>query len=163
MIRSASTWSFNVVKQLLARTSDSVVGGYIATTAPALQSHGLGAEHLIIKSHEPDEMARAMIKQRLCRTVYTYREPPDATLAEEASTARVRASLELLRFQVEAGGVRCLWYDDIVERLGACVQAIADYLQLDLAADAIAEVAERLSRENVRRVIRFYFNATAST
>jgi hypothetical protein len=158
MIRSASTWSFNVVKQLVSRTSDSVVGGYADAVAQAMRQHGLGADHLIIKCHQPDDVARAMIRQRLCRTIYTFREPLGAILSEgsepEASAARIKASLELLRFQIEAGGVRCLWYDDIVADPLGCVQAIADYVQLDLPATAVAEVAERLSRENVRRVIR---------
>jgi hypothetical protein len=67
---------------------------------------------------------------------------------------RLKHSLELMRFQVETGGVLCLWHDDIVERRGECVQAIATYLQLALAPDAVADVAERLSRDNVRRMIK---------
>jgi hypothetical protein len=164
MIRSASTWSFNVVKQLIARNPEpmTMVGGYADAIERAMLEHGGGADHLVLKCHNPDALGRAMIKQRLCRTIYTFREPLDVVVSAhsatddhiEATTERIRASLDLLCFQIEAGGVRCLWYDDIVARPRDCVQAIADYLGLGLPAPAVDEVAERLSRDNVRRLIK---------
>ncbi|MBI3513619.1 MAG: sulfotransferase domain-containing protein [Proteobacteria bacterium] len=171
MIRSGSTWSFNVVKQLLARAAPAVRGGYADEVGEALRLHGAAADHLVVKCHAPDVLGRAMIKQRLCRTIYTYREPLEAVVSAiglknshlEEATARIKASLELLRFQIEAGGVRCLWYGDVVENPQACVEAIAEYLGLALPPEAIVEVAERLSRENVRRLIKAQARSASQT
>jgi hypothetical protein len=162
MGRSGSTWSFNVVKQLLAHTSVSVRAGYLDAVGEALAREGPVCDHLIVKTHVPDAVGLALIKQRSCRTIYTYREPLDSILsameslgqALEPTADAVKASLDLMRFQVEAGGVRSVWYDDIVERPQDVVRAIADYLELALPDDAIAGVAARLSRDNVRRIIR---------
>ncbi len=162
MPRSGSTWSFNVVRLLLAHLSDSVRSGYADTVGEALRINGRTAEHVVVKCHVPDDIGRALIKQRACRTIYTYRDPLDSVLsAVEAfkrrfddQLASVRESLDLMRFQVEAGGVLCLWYDELITRDRDAVQAIADYLDLTLPAEAITEVAERLSRASVRRLIK---------
>ena len=162
MARSGSTWSFNVAKQLLRRVSGSVRAGYADTVGEALRVHGQTAEHVVVKCHDPDDVGRALIKQGLCRTIYTYREPLDAVLSAveaferpfEGAVAVTQASLALMRFQVEAGGVLCLWYGDVVGRSREAVAAVADYLGLALPADAITEVADELSRDNVRRLIK---------
>src|SRR5579871_230735 len=145
MARSGSTWSFNVAKQLLRRVSGSVAAGYGDAIGEALQLHGQTAEHLVVKSHNPDGVGRALIKQGLCRTIYTYRDPLDAILSAveafdrtvEGVTDVIRDSLALMRFQVEAGGVLCLWYGDLVTRDRDAVAAIAAYLGLALSDDVI--------------------------
>jgi hypothetical protein len=162
MGRSGSTWSFNVVKQLLAQTSVSVRAGYLDAVGDALAREGPVCDHLIVKTHVPDAVGLALIKQRACRTIYTYREPLGSILSTmeargqtlEPAADAVKASLDLMRFQVEAGGVHLVWYDDIVERPQEVVQAIARYLELVLPEAAIAGVATMLSRDNVRRIIR---------
>jgi hypothetical protein len=160
MRRSGSTWSFNVVKQLLARTSSAVQSG-AGDLGDLLRRQGAACEHVIFKTHAPEELGRALIKQRACRTVFTYREPLDSILSGmetfgdplDTQIDGVKNDLDVMRFQVEAGGVLCVWYGDIVERTHEVVQAIADYLALALPADAVADVATMLSRDNVRRVI----------
>lgn len=164
MVRSGSTWSFNVVKQLLLRTGRQVRSGYADAVGDALLRYGEDDAHVVIKSHTPDRLSRALIKQGGCRTVYTYRQPLEVILSLSPrdeidggfnrTAQTVKESLELMRFQVEAGGVRFVWYGDIVERGRDVVQAIADYLELVLDPQAISEVADGLSRENVRRIIK---------
>src|SRR5437016_1368644 len=58
MIRSGSTWSFNVVKRLLGRISTSVYGEYSDAVGQSLLSHGDGYEHRVIKCHAPDVFGR---------------------------------------------------------------------------------------------------------
>jgi hypothetical protein len=163
MPRSASTWSFNVIKQLLARVSGSMSAGFSDAIGEPLQLHGQAFEHVIVKSHNPDALGRALIKQRACRTVYTYREPLHSILSAsetfggaplEKQIDTFDSALELMRYQFEAGGVLLVWYGDVIERTRDVVQVIADYLGLALPGEAITEVAAMLSRENVRRVIR---------
>jgi hypothetical protein len=162
MYRSGSTWSYNVVKQLLRRASGTVRGGYTNAIGQALTTYGEKDDHIVVKSHAPDGLGRALIKQRLCRAVYTYREPVDGILsAMEAFKNQldpmldiVKASLELMRFQVETGGVLFIWYGDITGSPQDVVQRIADYLGIALASEDIADIATMLSRDNVRRIIK---------
>src|SRR5579871_5554944 len=81
MNRSGSTWSYNVVRQLLTRQGGTVGGGYVNEVGEALLRGGQRFDHLVFKTHGPDDYGRVLIKQRLCRTIYTYREPLDAVLS----------------------------------------------------------------------------------
>lgn len=161
MIRSGSTWSYNVVRQLLARSATHVHATYSDSPTEVLQQHGLDADHVVVKCHDPDQAGRVLIKQRLCRTIYTYRDPleclasgADVGMAFTPTLARLKASLELFEFQQAAGDVHVVWYDEIVGRPRDRVRAIADYLQLGASDEDVDGVAEMLSRENVRSAIR---------
>jgi hypothetical protein len=161
MIRSGSTWSYNVARLLLARCAPRVIGGYADSPVPVFLQHGLDVDHCVLKCHEPDRAARALVKHRLCRTIYTYREPIDCLssgaaigMPFDAMLKRLRASLELFQFQIETGGVHVIWYDDITGRPRDRVRTIADYLELDAGDEIVDTVAEMLSHENVRQVIR---------
>ena len=56
MIRSASSWSYNAARLLLARHSDKLVCGYSDDIGKALKE-AKNAEHIIIKTHKPDNSA----------------------------------------------------------------------------------------------------------
>lgn len=161
MIRSGSTWSYNVARLLLGRCAPRVHGIYSDSPTEVMLHHGLDVDHCVIKCHDPDRAARVLIKHRLCRTIYTYREPIDCLastadlgLSFEPTLERLRASLELLEFQRAAGGVHLVWYDDIIERPRDRVRAIADYLELEVGDEIVDAVAEMLTRDRVRYVIR---------
>ncbi len=95
---------------------------------------GKTSEHLVVKTHVPDAIGQALIKQRSCRTIYTYREPLDGILSAmqafghtfEHATDYVKTSLDLMRFQVEAGGALLVWYGDVIERAPDVVQGDRD-------------------------------------
>src|SRR5689334_6987680 len=161
LIRSGSTWSYNVARLLLARRAPRVHGVYADSPVPVLLHHGLDVDHCVLKCHAPDHDARVLIKHRLCRTIYTYREPiacvasnGDFGVPFKQTLAQLRASFELFQFQRDSGGVHFIWYDDIVSRPRERVHTVASYLELDLDGADIDAVAEMLSYENVRHVIR---------
>ncbi|MBV8167068.1 MAG: sulfotransferase domain-containing protein [Alphaproteobacteria bacterium] len=161
MIRSGSTWSFNVVRLLLGRASPHVLSLYTDNPTEILLKQGINVDHLVIKCHQPNPPGRALIKHRLCRTIYTYREPiecltsgADLGMPFQPTLERLRDSLELFQFQLAAGGVHMVWYDDITSRPRDRVRAIADYLELDASDETVDSVSEMLSYESVRHVIR---------
>src|SRR5260221_4286984 len=162
MIRSGSTWSFNVVKRLLGRISTSVYGEYSDAVGESLLRHGDGYEHRVIKCHAPDLFGRMLIRQRACRTIYTYRDPLESMLSGGVALEKdfetladlVKQSLDLFGYELACGGVHFIWYEDLVGRSHARVRSIAEYLDLGLDDAAITEVAEMLTHDNVRKIIK---------
>jgi hypothetical protein len=161
MGRSGSTWSFNVVKLLMREHSETTHACYTDDVASSFMEAGARPEHIIVKCHVPDYFGRFLIKHRMCRTVYTFREPLEVlTSALEAFGGEfephlngLSASLDLLRFQAETGGVHAIWYDDILERSPERVAALADYLGIECSRQRIDEIATMMERENVRRIL----------
>ncbi len=76
MQRSGSTFSFNVVRELLAARGSTAT---IATnsTVDALEEGG-ACDHLIIKSHVPDQLADILIRIGAIKCICTIRKPQDA-------------------------------------------------------------------------------------
>lgn len=162
MIRSGSTWSYNVVKMLLKEHSDATNAIYSDDIATAFITAGAGADHVVIKSHTPDHLGRFMMKHHMCKTVYTFRNPLDSFASGIQSFGNefdmhlkhIVDSLDLLAFQVECAGVHFVWYDEILERPEERVFALADYLGVSIAPERLSSIARMFERENVRNTIR---------
>lgn len=75
MYRSGSTFSFNVVRELLAARG-GVLGHAVDSLGPALFSPDHA--HLILKSHAPDEFCTELVRLGAIRCVCTYRKPEDS-------------------------------------------------------------------------------------
>jgi hypothetical protein len=75
MHRSGSTFSFNIVKETLAQTGpvEIVVGNLINSSVA--RAHN---QHLVLKTHFPDEDILQRIKDGSVRCVCTIRRPADA-------------------------------------------------------------------------------------
>jgi hypothetical protein len=161
MGRSGSTWSFNVVKLLMREHSETTHACYTDDVASSFMEAGARPEHIIVKCHVPDYFGRFLIKHRMCRTVYTFREPLEVLTSAletfggefEPHLNGLTASLDLLQFQAETGGVHAIWYDDILERSPDRVAALADYLGIDCSRQRSDEIAAMMERENVRRIL----------
>lgn len=79
MQRSGSTFSFNVVREILeSRGSVKVVS--TNSLLEALDSD-LNSDHLIIKTHAPDELMNILIAKKAIKCVCTYRKPEDAVVS----------------------------------------------------------------------------------
>ncbi|MHB8848651.1 MAG: hypothetical protein ACYC43_09430 [Burkholderiales bacterium] len=74
MPRSASTFSFNIARELLGDTG-RVVAISDNTLNPKLAGE---ADHLIIKTHNPDQPLMEMIAGKTIPCICTYRKPEDA-------------------------------------------------------------------------------------
>lgn len=76
MQRSGSTFSFNVARELLqSRGSVAIVS---TNSLEEAFSVGRNAEHLIIKTHAPDEKVNSLIATGEFKCVCTIRKPEDA-------------------------------------------------------------------------------------
>jgi len=163
IIRSGSTWSFNVARLLLARGATAVRGEFSNKIRTAIR-HGVAArvEHHVIKAHEPDRFGKRMIAEGRCRTICTYRDPLDCIASGieafgetfEDMVTLTRRHLELLKLQREAGGVHFVWYDDIVERPHERIRAIADYLGQSVDEYEVRRISRSMDRDSVSRLVK---------
>lgn len=76
MPRSGSTFSFNIVREiLLLRGSVACLSGLALPDAETLQK----TDHFILKTHNPSEHVLDLIRSGEVKAVCTYRKPEDAT------------------------------------------------------------------------------------
>lgn len=137
MPRSGSTYSFNIVRELLTARGQT----YCEATdspRPAIIRGGQ-ADHVILKGHHLDEPGQQMIRDGELKTICTIRDPFDA----------VASLMEVFGFTLEVAtdGVSrwIAWYDGLQRRvltLGyediagdpcGLIQRIVDFLGLESA------------------------------
>jgi hypothetical protein len=80
MPRSGSTWSFNVVLHLLCRAEPGCVlhSGYEESLPRFLEWTPPSATGAVLKCHDLDPLARALVQMGAALVIYTWREPADA-------------------------------------------------------------------------------------
>jgi hypothetical protein len=160
MPRSASTWSYNVVLELLRRTTDNLVhGGYSDDTSLYLAEAPLESEHLVLKCHAHDAVARALLHAGAAKAVYTHREPAAAVesamwmfgLDFETAVSTVEGSLELLELHRRVRTGLVVSYDEITTAPQQAVGRIATFLGVHAGPAVIDAVVEATSLGRVRQ------------
>jgi hypothetical protein len=155
MPRSASTWSFNVVLNMLRSSQPirEVYGDYDEDIARFLDSIPSTATHGVVKCHKLDFHGRALALSGTAKAIYTWRDPADAVVScmrmfdydFERSLSAVDSSLELYHFHRRETDALILDYERIVSATIEAVRDIAVFLGLDDQADLISAVAEQTS------------------
>jgi hypothetical protein len=159
MVRSGSTWSYNVVVNLL-RAADSrrVFGLYSeAPTVLAAAVHPRDS-HLVIKSHDLGPYAQDLCLHGKIRTVYTWRDPYDALVSCTRMFGRtvdhwlevMRGALRVWAFHRRTNTAHIVSYAQMMAQPQEEIELIAAYLGLTVTAEQIAAVARKLSFRQVR-------------
>jgi len=78
MYRSGSTFTFNVVRELLQSDGTIETYAWLKTVDSATIYKQSVTKHVIIKTHEPDDLTYALIKLNAVKTICTLRKPEDA-------------------------------------------------------------------------------------
>src|SRR5260370_23730798 len=126
MPRSGSTWSFNVTLGLLRRClpGEEIQSGYSETPVEFLKAAVPTASHVVLKCHFLTPLARALVRTRAAKVVYTSRDLPDAIASWRGIFGRrfeegLRAagsSLELLAFHRSDGNAATISYAELLPR-----------------------------------------------
>lgn len=164
MPRSASTWSFNVVLELLQRSSPAqrVYGGFDEDTGRFLESVPSAARHVVLKCHTLDQLGRVLTRAGAAKVIYTWRNAADAIASFitmfggdfEHAFAVMRTSLDLLRFHRTSGNAVVLSYELITADPSEAIHRIAAYLGLRTDAETIRQVADETSFERMSERVR---------
>jgi Sulfotransferase domain len=161
MQRSGSTWSFNVVKGLLAhcKPGEEIYGGYDENIADFFASVPHTARHVVLKCHLLDPVGKAMARSGQARIIYTWRNLPDALVSFmtmfggdfEHAFLVLTASLVIYRFHVRGKNALMIGYDELLNQPREAVQRVAAYLGLEPAPAVIDQLVHEQSLEQVRQ------------
>ncbi len=130
MIRSGSTFSFNIVKEILAQTGTVDIS--FANSIDSSVFSRADNQHFILKTHSPDEDILARIKQGSIRCVCTIRRP------EDSIASFIKAFGLPLEFGIESVKQWLDWYRLVSQLVLSIDYGIID-LQRRLAVTRIIE------------------------
>jgi hypothetical protein len=164
MPRSASTWSFNVVMQLLRRAyvGEQVHGGYGENVAEFLAAAPPTMSHVVLKCHTLDHVGRALAQTKAAKAVYTWRSVSDALASFmtmfgydfDHALSMMHQSLELYQFHLQNGNSVTVGYREITEQPLDAIERISKYLGLQLDVQIIADIGDEMSLEQMAKKVK---------
>ena len=162
MIRSGSTWSFNVAMELvrLCQPNRKVFGFYNENPAVLLASARPRFSHLVIKSHKLDPSAYELCHAGTIKAIYTWRDPYDVIVScmrmwghsVDHWTGALRNALRVWSFHRATGSGCIVSYESIIKSPVAIVNNIASYLELQIEPDQACQIAKTTSLEHLKSV-----------
>lgn len=159
MVRSASTWSYNVAVHLLKSTGREVFGGYDEDIARFLASAPPETPYLVLKSHSLEQAGRTLVDDGKAKAIFTCRDLADSAVSFmrmfeadfEHAYSTLTGSLELYRYYRRSGGSLILGYREITTQPRAAIGRIASYLEVAANAEALEKIAEETSLSRLRQ------------
>ena len=162
MMRSASTWSYNIARQVLLcglSGQRATVGvGYEEGERLEKAIFDASAPNVygIFKTHSMTNRVIQLINIGAVRNIFTIRDPRDAVLSRnrfvdetiETSIARIKSSILPAKHFAKSATL-FLRYDDIVNSPAAVIDAIAKHIDVELPVDVIDQLVDKNSRDNV--------------
>lgn len=151
MMRSASTWVYNVVFTLLkAAFPDKDVRRTANANSIAAMEAMAGADWAIVKCHGLDENARAIFLEGKARAIYTHRDIYDAVasllvmfrFSFSDVLQLMEASLDAYDFHCATGNYLCVDYESIAGNPCEVIRTISDFLDVSAPSGTIERIAE---------------------
>jgi len=161
IVRSASTWSYNVAIAVLRHSAQDVYGGYDENLQRFLCSLPPSCVHAVLKCHSLDTAGLGLAQLQAAKIIYTWRDLADATASFmtmfdvdfEQAIAAMSSSLDLYRHH-RSNGALILSYEAITQQPTESVAAIASYLNVAAHQELIAEIAEAHSFDRMRKKVK---------
>jgi hypothetical protein len=155
---SASTWVFNVVRELMISAAGaSSIRACYAEDVAGLPEEDRSRGHLIIKTHHGSAALDAWLTAHQARIVLSIRDPRDASLS---MSQRFRAPLEQSAqwlvadcqrvMRLAAAGHPLLRYEERFFEGQQALQGLAQALNVTLEPAVIAAIGERYTTQAVR-------------
>lgn len=163
MVRSGSTWAFNVVLRLLQLSASDwkIFHAYAAEPGPLLPALDPTYSHALIKTHVLDDLARNMCRSGEIRSVYTWRDPYDAIascikfgVTFENSVGAVQNALDVWSFHESTKSACIIPYPSIVREPERAIRQIIVYLDLTIGQEQLERVAHETSLESMRQACK---------
>src|SRR5258708_4909325 len=161
MLRSGSTWSFNVALRLLRSCDPNRKTFGIFSESPAVLAAAVMPRysHLVIKSHALDASTHELCRTGAVKTIYTWRDPHDVVISclrmfgysVEHSIGLIQNALRTWSFHRATNSAFIVSYDTIMSRPSAGIAGIADFLGLTIEPEILSQIGEELSFENMKR------------
>ena len=161
MPRSASTWSFNVVRTLLEDRGTDVYTAYDENLYRFFTSAPASSRDLVLKCHSLDAMGLSLVRSGAAKLVFTCRDAVDASASFmemfepdfERTFVIMKMALDLLAQHRKHGRALLLDYADLVADGPTAVRRVADYMGLAAADDRVAAIADTFGLAQMRRKV----------
>jgi hypothetical protein len=157
---SASTWVFNIVRELVAATvgPDRLLTFYADEPGQLPEESARGGHHIVLKSHHGSHDLDAWLREREAPIVLSLRDPRDASLSMaqrfaaplQHSVQWIARDCQRLARLAEHGYPLLRFEDRFFEDRGA-VDRLADGLGISCAAAVKDSIFARYRTEAVRR------------
>jgi hypothetical protein len=152
MIRSGSTFSFNIARELLLRSGSAVTAFANSFGGVPLES----STHLILKSHAPDKSVTDEVKDGTLACICTVRKPEDAIasfmrafgFSLEESISAVNAWLSW--YSSVFKHVLTIEYEAIDEFPRNVISRIDEFLTGDTCDERSSALAEKYSKSDLK-------------
>ena len=152
MVRSGSTWSFNVALQLL-RSCDpnrKAFGTYNDNPGVLAAAIKPRFSNLVIKSHRLDPFVQESCVRGAIKTIYTWRQPYDVVASCVQMfgssvphwTGVLRKELRVWSFHLATNSACIVSYEEIIKEPCAAIERIAGYLGLAIESEQLRGIAE---------------------
>lgn len=167
MPRSASTWSFRVVVELLERQcpGDLIHKGYRQNLVQFTKDAPAGVRHVVMKSHPLTPLGRNLLRVGAVKVIYTWRDLADAVVSGLETFARGGATfeifldsfdeaLEVLAFHRREGMALEVCYADVMADARGQVERIARHLwPQGVRSEIVDEVCAATSMGAAERMV----------
>jgi hypothetical protein len=163
MMRSGSTWSFNVVRLILERHGelDGTLPRWVGALAEVdrfIEAQRSNPKQVLVKVHRPGPFTRDLIASGEARNLFTHRDPRDAIASMQEMWGwqlcdmirHLRIISEMVDGYRKSGHTLLLPYADIVARPGETIVAIASYLGVALDATEVEAIDAQTNRKAAR-------------
>jgi hypothetical protein len=160
MLRSGSTWSFNVALMLLRSgdTDRETFGLYNEKAAVLGAALRPRSTHVVVKSHVLDPSNYDLCRTGAVKAIYTWRDPYDVVASclrmfgspVEDCLQALRSALQVWAFHIETNSAWIVPYESIISQPAEVIANLACYLGLAMRAEHVNQIAAEMSFENVR-------------
>lgn len=162
MLRSASTWSYNVCRLLLEAQNMEFEGGFVGEGEEVdnfIKHYSLAHQNLLIKSHKPGPQSIQYISEGKAQSIYTYRDPRDSLcsglqFSEFDFSSLLIGGVNSLRaltfYQDKSLFVR---FDNVKISPMQEIERISRYLGFDCEVSVYEKIAAATSLESSKKVI----------
>jgi hypothetical protein len=165
LLRSASTWSFNVCREINQHIADQqgckLISGYRdgarldAFLKAKIDDPGLRA---VVKSHFPGQFALELIRTGRALNVCTLRDPRDCFLSLhrygelrfDEVLAQIKRNLELVTRYAEFGNAHFIPFERLLESPIDEILRLAKWMGTVLVPEAVTRIHEETSLQRAR-------------
>ena len=176
IIRSGSTWSYNVCRGLLQEQADQLKQPFWSVYLQADELEIL-IEHTwptapgptVVKAHKIGPKALDALKSRSARAVCTYRDLRDCLASDtifmncsmKDSITRLESSLEFFNASELSRSTLLVRYEDMIADRRKQIRRIAEYLNVKVAPSLVSQIDDKTNIQTSRNICRSLKNKPA--
>lgn len=168
MLRSGSTWSFNVCRLLLQHIANrdgqpftSFYRDHQTLDKYLIENATKQNGQLVVKVHSPAEYAMQLIYTGKANNIYTYRDPRDCVASHQTyddvsfdiSVALIRTNLLFMDEYRKSNHSLYIAYEEMMRDPLQQINKIVNYLKLDIDSNIIEEIHQQTNYEASKNIV----------